>query len=231
MIVLVDYDNLRLGRRSLQYFVARLVDGLGTWCLRERSIRCRLYGGWFDGNRLSTGAQRLAEEMERMFPRRMRLLDGRRAVRLRVTMEFARGLIGDTVDFTHTYRRRSLPAGLRCATPPFAECGHEADCAVRGLTSFVNESKCPHPQCEVTPRSILWRGEQKLVDSMLVADLIQLGRTASEVIVLVSSDDDMWPGLRAALLHNARVVHVTARTPRQYQSLTTKRYSRITVRL
>ena len=166
-----------------------------------------------------------------MFPRRMRLLDGRRAVRLRVTMEFARGLIGDTVDFTHTYRRRSLPAGLRCATPPFAECGHEADCAVRGLTSFVNESKCPHPQCEVTPRSILWRGEQKLVDSMLVADLIQLGRTASEVIVLVSSDDDMWPGLRAALLHNARVVHVTARTPRQYQSLTTKRYSRITVRL
>lgn len=232
MIVLIDYDNLRLGRRGLQYFVTRLLDGVGArWCLGERSVRCRLYGGWFDGDRLSKGAERLAQEMQTEFPQRMRISDGSRVARMRVTMEFASSLIGDTVSLTHTYRRRSLPAGLTCANPPFRECAHPAACAVGGLAPFFNDSECPHPRCEVTPRKILRRSEQKLVDSMLVVDLVRLGQTASELIVLVSSDDDMWPGLRAALLHNARVLHVSARMPPQYQSLTSEGYSRITIRL
>ena len=64
VIVLIDYDNLRLGRRGFQHLVTRLVDGVGTkWCRGERSMRCRLYGGWFDGDRLSNGAERLAHEM------------------------------------------------------------------------------------------------------------------------------------------------------------------------
>lgn len=232
MIVLVDYDNLRLGRRTLSHFVARLLDGVGTKrCLGERSMRCRLYGGWYDGNRLSSGAQRLAGEMQDVFPRRMRISDGSRVVRMRVTMEFARSLIGDTALLTHTYRRRSLPTGLKCATPPFRECARPTDCVIDGLAPFVNRSECPHPQCRVTPRDVLRRSEQKLVDSMIVVDLVRLGQAGSELIVLVSSDDDMWPGLRAALLHNARVLHVSARTPPQYKSLTTQGYSRINIQL
>lgn len=232
VIVLIDYDNLRLGRRGLQHLVTRLLDGVGTtWCLGERSMHCRLYGGWFDGERLSKGAERLAHEMHNEFPQRMRVSDGSRVVRMRVTMEFARSLIGDTVSLTHTYRRRSMPTGLMCVDPPFRKCAHPTTCAIDGLAPFVNESMCPHPRCEVTPRNVLRRSEQKLVDSMLVVDLVTLGQTVSELIVLVSSDDDMWPGLRAALLHNARVLHVSARTPPQYQSLTTQGYSRITIRL
>lgn len=232
VIVLIDYDNLRLGRRGLQHLVTRLLDGVGTtWCLGERSMHCRLYGGWFDGERLSKGAERLAHEMHNEFPQRMRVSDGSRVVRMRVTMEFARSLIVDTVSLTHTYRRRSMPTGLMCVDPPFRKCAHPTTCAIDGLAPFVNESMCPHPRCEVTPRNVLRRSEQKLVDSMLVVDLVTLGQTVSELIVLVSSDDDMWPGLRAALLHNARVLHVSARTPPQYQSLTTQGYSRITIRL
>lgn len=194
-------------------------------------MRCRLYGGWFDGDRQSKGAERLAQEMQQEFPRRIRVADGSRVVRMRVTMEFARSLIGDTVSLTHTYRRRSMPAGLMCVDPPFRKCAHPTDCAIAGLAPFVNESKCPHPRCEVSPRNVLRRSEQKLVDSMLVVDLVTLGQTASELIVLVSSDDDMWPGLRAALLHNARILHVSARTPPQYQPLTTQGYNRVTMRL
>ena len=68
MIVLVDYDNVRLGRRGLRHFASRLLDGVGVgWCSGESSIRCRLYGGWFDGARLSERAQRLVPESRACF--------------------------------------------------------------------------------------------------------------------------------------------------------------------
>lgn len=230
MIVLVDYDNVRLGRRGLRYFASRLLDGVGFgWCSGESSIRCRLYGGWFDGARLSGRAQRLVPEIQSEFPLRMAVSDGVSAVRVRVSMELASSLVGDRVALTHTFRRRSLPAGLACARPPFTGCARPSQCAVAGTAPFINGDECPHPRCDVTPRDVLGRNEQKLVDSMLVVDLVRLART-SEPIVLVSSDDDMWPGIREALLRGARVLHVHARTqPPQYRPLTTKTYTRIAV--
>lgn len=231
MIVLVDYDNVRLGRKGPRYFVTRLLDGVGVRrCSGEAAVRCRLYGGWFDGARLSKRAQRLVPEIRGVFPRRVTVSDGDGAVRVRVTMELASSLVGDGVALTHTYRRRSLPAGLACARPPFAGCASPSRCAVAGVAPFVDGDECPHPGCGVTPRAVLGRNEQKLVDSMLVVDLVRLAQ-ASESIVLVSSDDDMWPGIRGALLHGAHVLHVHARTdPPQYRPLTTKTYSRIAVR-
>ena len=233
MIVLVDYDNVRLGRRGLRlrYFVTRLLDGVGVRrCSGEDSVRCRLYGGWFDGVRLSKRAQRLVPEIRDEFPRRVTVSDGDGAVRVRVTMELASSLVGDGVALTHTFRRRSLPAGLVCARTPFTGCARPSQCAVAGVAPFVNGGECPHPGCGVTSGAVLGRNEQKLVDSMLVVDLIRLAQ-ASESIVLVSSDDDMWPGIRGALLHGARIFHVHARTdPPQYQPLTTETYRRIAVR-
>ena len=109
-------------------------------------------------------------------------------------MEFARPPIVDTVSLTHPYRRRSMPAEVTC---------HSANVHTRSLVAFFNESKCPHPRCGVTPRNVLGRSEQKLVDSMLVVDLVRLGQPASELIVPASSDDAIRPGPRAVLLPNA----------------------------
>lgn len=232
MTVLVDYDNVRLGRKGLRYFATRLLDHVGVRrCSAEPSIRCRLYGGWFDGARLSKRAQRLVPEIQNVFPRRMTVSDAEGAVRVRVTMELAISLIGDRVALTHTYRRRSLPTGMACARPPFTECAHPSRCAVATVAPFINEEECPHPRCDVTPFDLLGRNEQKLVDSMLVVDLVRLAQAAPELIVLVSSDDDMWPGIRAALLHRARVLHVHARKrPQQYRTLTTKTYTQAAAR-
>lgn len=231
MIVLVDYDNVRLRRRSLRYFVTRLLDSVGVrWCSGESSIRIRLYGGWFDGYRRSKGAQRLVPEIEEAFPRRMTVSDGVKTARVRVTMELASSLVGDRSTMTHTYRRRSLPAGITCARPPFSGCGCPSQCAIEGIASFIYEDVCPHPSCDVKPRTVLARNEQKLVDSMMVVDLLRLAQTTSELLVLVSSDDDLWPGIRGALLYEAHVLHVHGRrSPSQYQLLTTKKYSQIAV--
>ena len=66
---------------------------------------------------------------------------------------------------------------------------------------------------------VLQKWEQKLVDTMLVSDLIFLATRGERDLVVVSSDDDIWPGIRTALQLGARVtqVHTGGReTPADY---------------
>ena len=221
MIALVDYDNLRVGGRDIRAIVQQLLDEVGVArCEGERAVRFRLYGGWFEGLHLSRRAQRLSAAIDLRFPRRMSVVSGELAVTLMVTVELARRLVDDRIDLTHTYRRWSTPPTLSCLAAPFEACARPAQCALSGLAPFVNDAQCPVPACGVTPPAVLKKEEQKLVDSMLVVDLVHLAETRSEPIVLASSDDDMWPGIRAALLRGAQVVHVGATAvPRQYERL------------
>jgi hypothetical protein len=43
---------------------------------------------------------------------------------------------------------------------------------------------------------------------MLTADFIHLAQIDPRLLCIVSSDDDLWPGIRMALLRNRAVVHV-----------------------
>lgn len=76
---------------------------------------------------------------------------------------------------------------------------------------------------------VLEREEQKLVDSMLVVDLVHYAETTEEPLVVVSADDDLWPGIRFVLLRGARVIHVIPRRSRlnreRYRLLETETYS------
>ena len=78
---------------------------------------------------------------------------------------------------------------------------------------------------------MLAREEQKLVDSMLVVDLVHFAETTDEPLVVVSADDDLWPGIRFVLLRGARVIHVIPRRSRvnreRYRRLETETYSQV----
>lgn len=228
MIALVDYDNLRVRPNRLRYAVTRLLHAIGARrCAGDSRLRCRLYGGWFDRFTLSKSAQRIVREADSTFPRRMAVSDGDGSVAVLVRMELARTLVGDRIDLTHTYRRRSVPPDLSCAPAPFDGCARPSHCPIADLARFVEDDACPTRDCDVTPGTVLRRDEQKLVDSMLVADLIRLAQTTSELLVVASSDDDLWPGIRVSLLHGARVLHVRTRPgqPQLHHPLTTTTYS------
>ena len=237
MLVLVDYDNLDLmvRRRGVREAITRILDTLAAKHLgAERRIECRLYGGWFERATLSRYAQRVASDLRRQFPIRMAkaVSGGRRDRTMLVHANLARSLICDPqVAITHTYRQRSLPPRLECTTPPFADCVATTRCPIASISSFIRDSRCPVDVCNVAPGSILTRPEQKLVDSMLVVDLVHLAQQAKEPIVVVSADDDLWPGIRYALLRGARIIHVMPRHGRSrldpYQELATATYSSV----
>ena len=68
--------------------------------------------------------------------------------------------------------------------------------------------------CSTALGDLVKRNEQKLVDTLITADLIYLASRHPDVIVIVSSDDDMWPGIRSALALGASVVHIQTQVGR-----------------
>ena len=143
----------------------------------ERKMECRLYGGWFDETSLSLHAQRLLPELRREFPSSMAVADRDGTQIVLVRAELALTLACDPrVELTHTYRRRSLPPRLQCMAAPFPDCADPSRCPVASLDPFIRDGACPIDGCVVTPRMVLERAEQKLVDSMIVIDLVHLAQ-------------------------------------------------------
>lgn len=136
-------------------------------------------------------------------------------------------------ELTHTYRRRSLPPRLRCIATPFPNCAEPSHCPVARVEPFIRDGACPADGCVVTPGAVLERAEQKLVDSMITIDLVHLAEATSESLVVVSADDDLWPGIRFVLLRGARIVHVVPRrggsTPDRYRRLRTAKYTQVAI--
>jgi uncharacterized LabA/DUF88 family protein len=68
---------------------------------------------------------------------------------------------------------------------------------------------------------LLRKAGQKLVDTMMTADIIHLAANGSTDICVISSDDDLWPGIKSALLLGRRVVHL-----RTHDRASAARYAR-----
>jgi hypothetical protein len=232
VIVLVDYDNIpELEKnRGPVHAVTRIVDALGAQLQGETELRFRLYSGWFQGNTLSRRAQQILPVLRANFPRVMPIVAVGIPSSVIARAELALALVlSPGKDLTHTYRERSLPKNVRCSAPPYMGCRIPGSCPIGSLYGLVRDSRCPEPGCTVDLATILTKPEQKLVDTMLTVDIVHLAHTTTETIVVASSDDDMWPGIMAALLYGAKVVHIHLlpgrTTPSHYAALAGENYS------
>jgi hypothetical protein len=224
VIALVDYDNVpELERnRGPVHVIERIVDSLGAAVANENEIRFRLYGGWFQGVNLSRRAQRLAPTIQTGFPRM--ITPAAAGTPIRVRAELALSLESTPGRYlTHTYRDRALPDNVRCSPLPFRGCAAPAACPLAPLEALLRDGQCPENTCAVAVGAILTKPEQKLVDTMLTVDVMHLARLGTDRLVVVSTDDDMWPGIQGALLSGADVVHVHPvagrTTPAHYAAL------------
>ena len=51
--------------------------------------------------------------------------------------------------------------------------------------------------------------EQKMSNTMIVADFIHLAETKESVVAVVSSDDDLAAGIITAMLKGTHIIHVS----------------------
>lgn len=172
MIVLVDYDNVRPLDRNhgLVYVVERMLRTLGVGPLQGQArARVRLYGGWFQEQRLSRSAQRLAPQVQADFPRPVAVSDVSGSARIMVNVELAQSLECDLAGtLLNTFRPRAPQTNLQCTGFPFGGCISPASCCLAPLDALLSTGMCPSPGCGVGVSNVVFRPEQKLVDTMLV---------------------------------------------------------------
>lgn len=228
IFILVDFDNINKAesRLGVEYLI-RKVFSICDSKLRSVASHAvvRLYGGWYEQGRMTYAAQRLAGDIVLINP--VRIVRSDKSI-LWVRAELANALLADPVTLVdNTFRRRQAQSNLKCRRAPWAGCANHLSCTCAQFEIFFNAG-CSEAGCTVRGLDVLERSEQKVVDSMLVADLIFASRQQADV-VLVSRDDDMWPGLRMATASGCTVVHLLTSAgsslPNYYSSLRGGAYS------
>lgn len=153
-------------------------------------------------------AQDVTVEIQRDFPSVVRLpaRGENHSITVMATAELAVALLQEPGHHLfNTYRRKGRPSNIRVETPQNAGCT-DSDCILPLMNTLIKTGRCPKSGCNSTGQNLVYRHEQKIVDTMLSCDLIHGGGTQYDGVVLVSGDDDFLPPLRTVLLHGTPAV-------------------------
>jgi hypothetical protein len=209
MKILVDYDNVPIAtsRQGLAYLADLILTKVSPFLSEVATVDFRLYGGWYRNSRMTQCGQEISVQMRAKFPWSLRI-DQRPVV---MTMQLAQSLEAlPRKTLLNTLREEPFRK-MKCQTPSRTTCRNDS-CPIDPMALFLNTGKCPSPGCDVEPKMLLSRSEQKLVDTMIVADIIHLASNGESPIGIVSSDDDMWPGILCALNLGASIIHLQTAT-------------------
>jgi len=219
MVIFVDFDNIarKDSRKGLVYIVNKILSKIDPSELKgDTHVIIRLYGGWYEQNRFTNRAQNLSIDISKNFPTILNLSDNR--TRVFVNCEMAYSILADPYNHLfHTYRPRGMPENLKVRTPKSIGCTRP-DCPLIFVYDFISNNICDKCR-KFKPSDFFYRGEQKLVDTMITSDLI-FSSSKNSTLCIVSSDDDFWPGIMTVLYHGKKVIHIhtknNRRTPSYY---------------
>ncbi len=225
MMVLVDYANvekaLRLG--NVSHVVRKVLESLGPAALASCArVSMRFYGGWYDQSAPTRLCQRLASEIQGAFPKVEKVIHGGRILFILANAELAYSIAAEPHrHLLHTYRVRGMPRALGCRSPSSAGC-RNPNCPLLSMHRLFVNGHCQVPGCTLGIEDFIYRSEQKLVDTMLAVDLLFYATRGEDALAVVTSDDDLWPAIRAALMLGRPIFHIHAnpgrRTPTFYST-------------
>ncbi len=232
MLLLIDYDNIDQAERraGLDHVLRKAVSLVDRPGLNKLSVRVRLYGGWYEGGMLTRLAQTLGAELRAVSP--VRYLSPHMSQPMLIRGELAVSILAAPKALvSNTFRKKGYPRNLQCEKRPWLSCIDNSSCPLGAVQRFVESDSCDASGCAVRPQDILHKQEQKVVDSMMVADLIDYAAAPASVVGVVSRDDDIWPGLYLACRTAAEVIHLSTssspRVPKYYETLPAPPYRRI----
>lgn len=210
----IDYDNLPKNHKDsgiLKLVTAALIQAPVNHTSLG-SCHVRLYGGWYEGPYMSRLAQDVAVSIQDEFPRVIRLPRNGHIVGLSTNVELAFALLEEpTHHLFNTYRKKGKPGNIRVCSPEDVGC-QENSCPLPHTKKLLKTGKCPMQACTTTATDLVYRHEQKIVDTMLTCDLIYATQLNYDYIILISDDDDFLPSIRTALLRGAAVIRIHPKT-------------------
>lgn len=208
--IFIDYDNLLPTQKTAGILdaVTKVMIQIPLGAVTTRA-KCdvRVYGGWYEGTQITRRAQEVAVEIQRDFPKVIRLpVSDRSQISVSTSAELAVALLQEPGHHLfNTYRRKGKPANVRVTEKSEVGC-NDTGCILPLMKKFLNSGNCPKASCDVAAGDLIYRDEQKIVDTMLTCDLIHAGSGDADRVILVSGDDDFLPPLRTILLRGTAAV-------------------------
>jgi uncharacterized LabA/DUF88 family protein len=213
LFILVDYDNIKkhIRNRGMVYIADKIISKLEYNEIKQyKRVRMRLYGGWYEENSLTAKAQLLSSDVLYNFPSRINFVKDENSHSVIIVVELAYSTcIDPRSHLFSTYRTRMMPMDLKCLHPNTKGCSN-LSCSLIKLYDHINNKSLRAGCCNLRAIDLVYKGEQKLIDAMLLCDLIYLSREECQ-IVIVSSDDDFWPGIKTAIILGVKVIQVHTR--------------------
>lgn len=209
--ILVDYDNVSSTHKGGgPVALAKILAGkLSAELLKKHSsVTVRMYGGWRTGGTLSPRASDLKAKIARDSPATIQIeQDGVRSAK-RLKVELAEMGIGASVQLQETYVKNRELRDFRAKPYGSGRCTSPNACGFKGFEKINHLTQCNMGGCPATLSEVMVRDEQKMVDTLIVADMAHeafVGKATE--LVLVSSDVDMWPGILLALTSGCAIIH------------------------
>lgn len=210
--VFVDYDNIDLRHRAQgPVSLARMIFGLLPANLVHPydALNFRLYGGWRASNLLTAAAQLLLPDIRENSPTVGSCTYIGTNKPLKIHVALAEGPLGTRTRFEQTLVRNRPLRYFRTNQVLWRDCSDSSNCGMAHLHTAHNATKCGNSGCFVQIGDVLVRDEQKMVDTLLVADVAyEAFVSAADEVVLVCSDADMWPGIFLALQKGCRITQI-----------------------
>lgn len=212
LVILVDYDNVEqrhkaAGPLALARMLASTVPE--DVAARHNAFLVRLYGGWRARGSLTQLAQKLVPEIRRDSPCIIKISHTGSLYQYKLTVELADGPIGTSISLQETLARERGLRKFRSKIGAPSECASQSTCGMSQYFGLSQATACSVATCSRILGDVLVRDEQKMVDTLIVADIAAnaIASKASDVVV-VSSDIDMWPGVLLALGSGCGVTHI-----------------------
>lgn len=214
ILIFIDYDNLLPTQREQGVLdvVSRILNQIDLEKnLGKITCQIRLYGGWYQGTDITRKAEDLTVEIQEDFPKIISIpSSGNSFIKIQTSAELAVSLIQEpSHHIFNTFRRKGKPNNIRVRSKSDVGCS-ESSCFIPSIRKLLKNGKCPKDGCS-SDSGLIYRSEQKLVDTMLSCDLVLSAKSPNSTMILISSDDDFIPPLRTATLLGSAPIRVHPR--------------------
>lgn len=217
--IFVDYDNLSGKQQAdgllsvIEKVISQLVisERVG---LTSRHSEVRVYGGWYEGDSMTAKGEELVARIGEEFPHTIRVPVNDSHFSIHVSATLATSMIVEPrKHLFSTFRRKQRPSNIRVLSKSAVGCVDQS-CVLPLVKKTIEKGVCQGNGCSQNSTQVLYRNEQKLVDTMLSCDMLATtGDT--EVVILISGDDDFLPPLRVLALREQLVVRVHPKNVRE----------------
>lgn len=204
LTLFIDYDNLLDRHKKIGIpDIIRLILSKLPQIFHSNYVTCRvrLYSGWYEGTEFTRTAQDFSRIIQNEFPQILRLSDTSHGnIHIKTEVELATTLMQEPQQqIYNTIRKKGMPTNIRFLPHDEIGCADE-DCVIKLIKKLLKKGRCPKKECSVVLDNVIYRYEQKTVDTLLTCDLIYSAHSLSRCVILVSSDDDFLPPLRTLML-------------------------------